>query len=40
MSGKKNVEVESVAVTKPGKPESQNGAVKKYFRVQVCKYIS
>lgn len=38
MSGKKNVEVESVAVTKPGKPEPQNGAIKKYFRVQFSEY--
>lgn len=34
-SVKKNVEIESIAACKPGKPESQNGAIKKYFRVEL-----
>lgn len=33
-SVKKNVEIDSIAACKPGKQESQNGAIKKYFRVE------
>uniref|UniRef100_A0A0D6R2B9 Survival protein SurE-like phosphatase/nucleotidase domain-containing protein n=1 Tax=Araucaria cunninghamii TaxID=56994 RepID=A0A0D6R2B9_ARACU len=37
-SGKKNIEVESVATDKQGNPESQNGTIKKYFCVQLSEY--
>jgi len=34
-SVKKNVEIESIATYKPAKQETQNGAIKKYFRVEL-----